>query len=111
LTHKIVSFSLNECEFGYRDSIFKRKNGKYIITSATFKLTTNKHSLNTSYGAIENKLNSLKITNPTIKDVSNAVISIRKSKLPDPVEIGNSGSFFKNPVINKAALNKLQANI
>ncbi len=110
LTHKIVSFSLNECEFGYRDSIFKRKNGKYIITSVTFKLTTNKHSLNTSYGAIENKLNSLKITNPTIKDVSNAVISIRKSKLPDPVEIGNSGSFFKNPVINKAALNKLQAN-
>src|SRR5690606_3923679 len=105
-THNIVSFSLNECEFGYRDSVFKRKPGKYIITSVTFKLTITTHTLNTSYGAIEDQLNSLKIEKPSIKDVSNAVISIRKSKLPDPSEIGNSGSFFKNPVINKTDFNK-----
>lgn len=108
LTNKIVSLSLKECEFGYRDSIFKRGKGKYIITSVTFRLTESMHTLNTSYGAIENELNSLNIQSPTIKDVSNAVISIRKSKLPDPNEIGNSGSFFKNPVINKANFNKLQ---
>lgn len=107
-TYKVVSFSLKECEFGYRDSIFKRKSGKYIVTNVTFKLTSNTHALNTSYGAIENQLNSLNITNPTIKDVSNAVIFIRKSKLPDPSEIGNSGSFFKNPVITKNDFNKLQ---
>ena len=110
LTHKITSFSLKECEFGYRDSIFKRENGKYIITNVTFKLTANNHALNTTYGAIDSKLNSLNITNPTIKDVSNAVISIRKSKLPDPAKIGNSGSFFKNPVVNKAYFNKLKVN-
>lgn len=109
-TYKIVDFSLNECEFGYRDSVFKRKTGKYIIINVTFKLTVNRHTLNTSYGAIENQLNSLNITNPTIKDVSNAVIFIRKSKLPDPSEIGNSGSFFKNPVVSKVKFNKLQAN-
>src|SRR5690606_25161904 len=68
LTHKITSFSLKECEFGYRDSIFKRENGKYIITNVTFKLTANNHALNTTYGAIDSKLNSLNITNPTIKD-------------------------------------------
>lgn len=108
LTNKIISLSLKECKFGYRDSIFKREKGRYIITSVTFKLTESIHTLNTSYGAIENELNSLNIQSPTIKDVSNAVISIRKSKLPDPNEIGNSGSFFKNPVINKANFNKLQ---
>ncbi|UOB16992.1 UDP-N-acetylmuramate dehydrogenase [Abyssalbus ytuae] len=95
-------FSLKECHFGYRDSIFKNKErGKYIITSVTFKLTKNNHHFNTSYGAIQERLNELGITNPTLKDISNAVISIRKSKLPDPKEIGNSGSFFKNPVISK----------
>lgn len=110
LTHKIVSFTLKECDFGYRDSVFKRKSKRYVIINVTFNLTANKHTLNTSYGAIENELNSLEIKNPTIKDVSNAVISIRKSKLPDPNEIGNSGSFFKNPVIKKSDFNKLQSN-
>lgn len=98
---KLVSFSNKECQFGYRNSIFKNKaKGKYIITAVGFKLTKNQHQLNTSYGAIEQELSAQKIVYPTIKAVSDAVIAIRKAKLPDPNEIGNSGSFFKNPVIN-----------
>ncbi len=108
-TGKLVEFSNKECEFGYRNSIFKNKaKGKYIITSVSFQLTKNEHNLNTSYGAIENELTSKNIENPTLKDISNAVIAIRQSKLPDPKEIGNSGSFFKNPVISKTLFDKLQ---
>ena len=80
--------------------------GKYIIVNVTFKLTKNKHQLNISYGAIKNYLND--IEHPTLKEISDAVISIRQSKLPDPKEIGNSGSFFKNPVISKMDFDKLQ---
>ena len=110
-TGKLVSFSAEECQFGYRNSIFKNKaKGKYILTSVSFKLTKNNHKLNTSYGAIESELSSKGITNPTIKDISDAVITIRQSKLPDPKEIGNSGSFFKNPVISKEHFEKLQKN-
>lgn len=94
-------FNKEDCKFGYRDSFFKNKGkGKYIITAVQFKLTKQNHKLNTSYGAIEEELEKQTITNPTIKNVSNAVIAIRKSKLPDPTELGNSGSFFKNPIIN-----------
>ena len=97
------------CEFGYRESIFKRKNkGQYIITKVAFRLTK-KHQLNTSYGAIEQEIESLNITNPTIKDVSNAVIKIRSSKLPDPKKIGNSGSFFKNPIIDNSSFEVIKA--
>ncbi|CAM1353604.1 UDP-N-acetylmuramate dehydrogenase [Tenacibaculum insulae] len=100
-TQKLVSFAADECQFGYRNSIFKNKaKGKYVITSVSFKLTKNKHNLAISYGAIENELTSIGIKNPTIKNISDAVIAIRKSKLPDPKKIGNSGSFFKNPVIS-----------
>ena len=110
-TGKLVSFSAEECQFGYRNSIFKNKaKGKYILTSVSFKLTKNNHKLNTSYGAIESELSSKGITNPTIKDISDAVITIRQSKLPNPKEIGNSGSFFKNPVISKELFEKLQKN-
>ncbi len=102
-------FDLSACEFGYRDSIFKRKaKGKYIITSVTFRLTKKDHKLNISYGAIEAKLNEQGVNEPTIKAVSDAVISIRQSKLPDPAVLGNSGSFFKNPVIDKQAFEKLK---
>ena len=98
----IKTFSKNDCEFNYRNSIFKNKlKGKYIITSVTFKLTKKNHILNTGYGVIEKELENKKILSPTIKDISNAVIAIRKSKLPDPKKLGNSGSFFKNPVINQ----------
>ena len=100
-TNQIKTFKNEDCNFGYRNSVFKNDlKGKYIITSVTFKLTKKNHHLNTSYGAIQSELEKNEITNPTIKDVSSAVIAIRQSKLPDPKEIGNSGSFFKNPVIS-----------
>ena len=109
-TGKLIVFSNTECKFGYRNSIFKNEaKGKYIITSVSFLLTKNEHKLNTSYGAIETELASKKIKTPTVKDVSDAVIAIRQSKLPDPKKIGNSGSFFKNPVISKEQFKKLQS--
>lgn len=108
-TQKLVSFSNTECNFGYRNSIFKNEvKGKYIISSVSFKLTKSNHNLNTSYGAIETELALKSIKNPTLKNISDAVIAIRKSKLPDPKEIGNSGSFFKNPVIQKSDFLELQ---
>jgi len=108
-TQKLVSFSNEACVFGYRNSIFKNEvKGKYIITSVSFQLTKNEHKLNTSYGAIETELISKNIKAPNLKDISDAVITIRKSKLPDPKEIGNSGSFFKNPVISQTQFLKLQ---
>ena len=101
-------FSNSECNFGYRNSIFKNElKGKYILTSVSFKLTTKNHKLNYSYGAIQEKLDSKKIITPTLKDISDAVITIRNSKLPNPKEIGNSGSFFKNPVISKSKYTEL----
>ena len=108
-TGKLVSFSLEECQFGYRNSIFKNEvKGKYVLTSIGFKLTKKEHNLNTSYGAIETELASKKVIKPSLKDVSEAVIAIRQSKLPDPKKIGNSGSFFKNPVISKTHFEKIQ---
>ena len=98
----IRTFSKKNCNFGYRDSYFKNEGkGKYIITSVTFKLTKKNHNLNTSYGAIEEELERGGIKSPTIKDISNAVVAIRQSKLPDPKDLGNSGSFFKNPILSK----------
>ena len=109
-TGKLHTFSNAECNFGYRNSVFKNElKGKFVLTSVSFKLTKKNHKLNTSYGAIETELQHNNISNPTIKDVSDAVIAIRKSKLPDPKEIGNSGSFFKNPVISKNEFDKLKA--
>lgn len=102
-------FSKNDCKFGYRESVFKQElKGKYIITSVTFKLSKKNHKLHTDYGAIKQQLDVLNILEPTIKDVSNAVIAIRQSKLPDPKDIGNSGSFFKNPIITLEQFVKLQ---
>lgn len=99
---EIVSFSKEDCEFGYRDSFFKNEGkDKYVITSVNFKLTKKDHKLNTGYGDIETALKEQNISDPTIQDVSNAVIAIRNSKLPDPKELGNSGSFFKNPIITE----------
>lgn len=110
LSLKSKKLDLEECDFGYRDSIFKKEaKGKYIITHVVFKLTKKDHRLNTSYGAINAVLLRKGITMPTIKDISNAVIAIRKEKLPDPKLLGNSGSFFKNPVIAKESFAKLQA--
>ena len=108
-TGKLVSFSNEDCKFGYRNSIFKNtEKGKIILTSVGFKLTKINHQLNTSYGAIDTELSSKNILKPSLKNISDAVIKIRKSKLPDPKEIGNSGSFFKNPVISKEQFLALQ---
>jgi len=105
---EVKRFHKSDCAFGYRESVFKRKlKGEYIICRVAYRLSKNKHKLNTSYGAIENELQNMQITNPTIRDVSNAVITIRQSKLPDPKEIGNAGSFFKNPVVSQKKLEKL----
>ena len=93
------TFTNSDCQFGYRDSIFKHLlKGKIIITSVVFKL--NKQPVfNTSYGNIQQELDAKGIKELSIKAISDAVISIRSSKLPDPKEIGNAGSFFKNPEI------------
>lgn len=94
-------FNKAQCKFGYRESVFKneRKN-KFIITAVTFRLSK-KPKVNTSYGAITSELESMGVKVPGIKDVSQAVINIRSSKLPDPRLIGNAGSFFKNPEVEK----------
>ena len=106
---KKVEFYNKECNFGYRNSIFKNElKEKIVITSVRFKLTKKNHHLNTNYGAIEKELAIRKISNPTIKDISDIVINIRQAKLPDPKKIGNSGSFFKNPIISLKQFKKLQ---
>ena len=102
-TRSITKFTKEDCLFGYRDSYFKNEGKeKYIIISVNFKLTKKEHNLNTSYGVIDSELKKNNISNPSIVDISNAVIAIRKSKLPDPKLIGNSGSFYKNPILTKA---------
>ena len=108
-TQKSRVFTKDECEFGYRNSVFKNElKGKYIITSVIFKLTKKNHQLNYSYGAIQTELEKRGINNPSIKDISDVVIDIRNSKLPNPKEIGNSGSFFKNPVISNSKFQELK---
>lgn len=102
-------FSREACEFGYRDSIFKgHAKGNYVIISVTLRLTKKEHHIKTEYGAIQNLLQAQGITQPTLKEISNAVIAIRSSKLPNPSELGNSGSFFKNPFISRSQLEQLQ---
>lgn len=106
-TGKLCVFNNAACNFGYRNSVFKNElKGKYIITSVTFKLTKTKHNFNVSYGAIKDGLKD--VENPTLKEISDTIIAIRERKLPDPKKIGNSGSFFKNPVITRNAFERLQ---
>jgi len=107
VSQEVHTFSKSECEFGYRESVFKRKlKNQYIITAVYFRLSK-QPTMNTSYGVIEAELAKMDITNPTIKDVSNAVIAIRSSKLPNPKLIGNAGSFFKNPVVPVSVLSSI----
>lgn len=109
-TQEMRTFTKEECHFGYRESVFKHEvKDQFIITSVIFKLTKRNHKINTSYGDITKELENQNIATPTLKDVSNAVIAIRQSKLPDPKELGNSGSFFKNPIIPKAQYNTIHA--
>lgn len=110
-TKALKTFSKSDCNFGYRNSVFKQEaKGKYIITSVNFKLSKQHHKLQVNYGAIASQLEAMQVTEPTIQEVSKAVISIRERKLPDPKKIGNSGSFFKNPVITKTHFKTLLEN-
>lgn len=104
-----VAFNLNDCAFGYRESVFKRKyKNQFVITSVTYRLSK-KPNFNTSYGAIEQELEKMNVKELSIRAVSNAVINIRSSKLPNPAEIGNAGSFFKNPEVEMQLFEKLKA--
>ena len=107
-TGKIVSFDRKRCEFGYRDSVFKNDlKDQYIILDIRLRLQK-KPTLNTKYGDINNTLIKNKVSNPTLKDISDAVIEIRTSKLPDPKKIGNAGSFFKNPIISQGQFKEIK---
>lgn len=109
-TQEVKTFTNEECKFGYRESVFKSElRNKYVILSVTLKLQKNPTKVNSTYGSISKELIDAGITNPTIKDVSNIVIKIRSSKLPDPDKIGNAGSFFKNPVVPNADFEKIKA--
>ncbi|WP_375581280.1 UDP-N-acetylmuramate dehydrogenase [Marivirga tractuosa] len=109
-TGKLEVFFSEQCKFGYRESVFKHKlKGQYLIASVSFQLDkANFHQLKLDYGVIKNVMAEKNIEHPSIQDVSDAIIKIRQSKLPDPAEIGNSGSFFKNPIIDVAEFKKLQ---
>ena len=98
-----------DCEFGYRESIFKHAlKGAYVITHVTYRLSRTP-DLRLEYGAIRSELDAMGVASPSPLDVSQAVIRIRQSKLPDPAVLGNAGSFFKNPVLSEAAFSALQA--
>ncbi|NBC06817.1 MAG: UDP-N-acetylmuramate dehydrogenase [Bacteroidetes bacterium] len=104
-----VFFNKADCQFGYRDSYFKRAGkGQYCITEVCLELTTDDHRLDTSYGAVQAILSARGIGKPSLRELSDAVVHIRESKLPNPAEIGNSGSFFKNPIIPKTQFERLQ---
>jgi UDP-N-acetylmuramate dehydrogenase len=108
-TGKLRTFDNDTCAFGYRESIFKKEaKGKYVIAAVTFKLKKSPE-FNISYGAIQDTLKTMGVEQLSLKAVSDAVISIRQSKLPDPAEIGNAGSFFKNPTIDKIDYEGLKA--
>lgn len=104
----LQTFSLSECEFGYRESIFKRKRkGQFIITSVIYRLNK-KPVFHTSYGAIQQELEKMGVKDFSIRAISDAVIRIRTSKLPDPKQVGNAGSFFKNPAVKNEHLATIQ---
>lgn len=107
-TGEFREFLADECAFDYRSSVFKHDlKGQYLILSVTFRLHKNP-VLNTSYGAIPAELEAMGL-HPTVKSIAQAVINIRKSKLPDPQEIGNAGSFFKNPVVSQVVYTELKS--
>lgn len=100
LSGELKYFTKDECAFGYRESVFKRElKNRYFIYAVYFELSLN-HPIHLDYGAIREVLKTQNISEPTHKDVSNAIIEIRSSKLPNPRELGNAGSFFKNPVVS-----------
>lgn len=107
-TAKKLEFEKKECKFGYRDSIFKNElKGKVIVSRVVLKLSKNP-VLNLSYGAIQKMLDEKRISEPSIKDVSDVVMAIRNSKLPNPDTLGNAGSFFKNPIVDKEIFERIK---
>lgn len=107
---KLYSFSPSDCAFGYRDSVFKnRYKDEFMITSVTYRLNK-KPTFHTSYGAIAQELEKMGVQDLSIRAIGDAVIRIRRYKLPDPAVIGNAGSFFKNPEVDKATFNQLRSN-
>lgn len=106
---QIESFDNKACAFGYRESVFKKElKDQYLITTVRFRLNKPPHKLSLDYGVIKNQLETMDVQQPTIKDVSKAVIAIRESKLPNPAELGNSGSFFKNPIVDAHTFEQFQ---
>ena len=102
-------FNLDDCHFGYRESVFKNElKNQYVILSVRVRLTKRQHELKLDYGSISGVLQQQGVKNPSIRQVAQAVIAIRQSKLPDPKILGNSGSFFKNPIVSEAEVNRLQ---
>lgn len=105
---KVYTFSLNDCEFGYRESVFKhRHKGQFVILYVTFRLNKKPH-FHTEYGDIRAELERMQVRELSIRAISQAVIHIRQSKLPDPAQIGNAGSFFKNPTVTEEKLEELK---
>jgi len=105
--HEIHTFTAEDCAFGYRESVFKRElKGQYVITSVTYRLLKNP-VFNTGYGAIQSELDAMGVKELSVDAISRAVMNIRTSKLPNPKELGNAGSFFKNPVVSKEVLDAI----
>lgn len=108
-TGEMTTFDKQACQFAYRDSIFKQKlKGKYCITKVVLRLQKTAHQIHLKYGAIKKMLEEKGIQQPNIQDMSEVIIAIRSSKLPDPAILGNSGSFFKNPEIERSQFEELQ---
>lgn len=108
-TGRLRNFSREECSFGYRESVFKHElKDRYFISSITLSLTKKDHRFNTSYGAIRQVLDERGVRQLSVRAISDAVIHIRRSKLPDPALIGNAGSFFKNPSVSVADFEMLK---
>lgn len=108
-TGELLKFNASDCEFGYRESVFKRKyKGQFMIVSVTFRLSK-QPQFHVEYGAIKQELENMKVQNLSIKVISQAVINIRSSKLPDPRQLGNAGSFFKNPEVNALTYQRVKS--
>ncbi|WP_339506130.1 UDP-N-acetylmuramate dehydrogenase [Pseudomonas sp. EA_15y_Pfl1_P102] len=107
-TGELREFSLEECNFAYRDSVFKHETGRWLILRVRFALSRTGH-LKLDYGPVQQRLAGQGITDATPSDVSRAICSIRREKLPDPAELGNAGSFFKNPLVSQVLAAELQA--
>ncbi|MCS4281851.1 UDP-N-acetylmuramate dehydrogenase [Pseudomonas sp. BIGb0278] len=107
-TGELKDFSLEECGFGYRDSLFKRNPGRWLILRVRFALSRSLHA-HLDYGPVRQRLHEQGVVEPTAQAISDAICSIRREKLPDPLELGNAGSFFKNPLVSAVLGEQLRA--